>query len=175
MPGGSGRYPDPGGAGATVSASVTGSAATSITVSGLDGNNDGDYDIYVDLLAASATSTVLLSINGSTANLYHAWAQIVGASTLTGARSNGTCQVGANLSTGQGTRGWIRLRSKTGGTSAVRGGTSSLSSDVGPTHYMGAIEYLDVTTNITSIGITAAANSLAVGSSIVIRKLGNTA
>ncbi len=47
--------------------SLSGGAATSLTLSGLDGDTDGDYMIDINIVAAAGTNTIGLSVNGATA------------------------------------------------------------------------------------------------------------
>ena len=179
MAGGSGRYPDTGGAPVVLTATVAGSAKSSLTVSGLDGNADGDYDIYFNASSGTSGGTIgqpKPEINGSDSNLYSAWIQVVGASTVTGARTTSTCGIGpANSGASAGVKGWIRMRSRTisGGNAVSRSGTFSVVNDTGPTIVSGSFEYLDQTTNITSLTIVGGTNSLDVGSFMTVRKLFN--
>lgn len=144
-------------------------AATSITVSDLTGNADGDYEVYFHLVIdAIASGVITLQINGADTNLYSTWSNIA-AATLTGARSTTTCELAPSTTQADIVSGWIKIRSKTG--FDFRTGSYQTITATGPTTRTGVFTYTDSATEITSLSITAGADAFGVGSFMMVRKL----
>lgn len=145
--------------------------AASVDVTGLDGDADGDYDVYFNIEAAGA-STPKLQINGADTNLFSQWTNN-SAGTITGGQSGTTAALGPALSTGDNASGWIKIRSRTGGP-VTQGGwrvfQASTFSSAGPASRNVTVVYTDRTTNITSLSIVA---DLAATSYMTVRKLHN--
>jgi hypothetical protein len=162
-------------ASADVSTTTLSGTASSIAVSGLDGDADGDYLLYFHLKSAGgATGAPKLQINDADTNLYSHWVSITGASTVAGSRSATTCDLGASLASGgNSASGWILLRSRRTSPTAWRSGHAEVNSETGPAGYFINIIYTDNTTNITKLSIVANTNSLASGSFLTVRKLRN--
>jgi len=155
-------------AGATTTTTL-GGVGTNIEVSGLDGDNDGDYIIYFHLIGAGTTGVPLLQFNGASTNLYSHWVSMTGASTVAGGRDTGNVALGASLGVGQQMSGWGFIRSRTA-PSAWRSGFLEINIEPGPAAYSTKLLYLDAATNITSLRVNAATNSLAANSFLTVIK-----
>ena len=158
-------------------ASVAGSAATTLAVSGLDLNTDERYFIELDLKNAT-TSTALLSLYynaDTTAANYNRQALTISSTSVTGSRGNDG-QIGAmdsnTASTGSGNyiaQAWLRNDIDVHpclNLSCLRSGNSNI--------LLQQIvhEWRTASTNVTGITISSSvANALAVGSKITIWKV----
>lgn len=146
-------------------------AGQSITVTGLDGEADGDYDVYFYLYGAANTGAIKLQFNDADADLYSAWNEVAGA-VPGGGRSTTTCQLITTCSDNTDLSGWIRIRSSAAaGGAAFRTGSYQVLGGDGPVARNGVFTQTAVAP-ITSLRIIATnAASLDTQSYMVVRKL----
>jgi hypothetical protein len=152
------------------STTTRGTAGTSIVVGSLDGNVDGDYLVYFHLVGESATGVPSLQINGADTNLYSSWVKMSGASTVAGERSATSWAIGGSMGAGNVSSGWIIIRARTAA-AGRRTAWGLINTESGPAAYLWSGLYLDFSTNITSLQIVAASNSIAAGSYMTVVKL----
>lgn len=158
----------PAGSSAEYYASLTAGAATSLTLSGLNGDQDGDYFIDIEAASAANTNNLKIQINGSDTNL-----DSLSANTLVGgvARTDWSvaqaAQSPATFSANDLFRfqGRLiarsgRIRIMTGLAYTIKGGAT--------TGFQEYCRYNDTTTNVTSMAIVAS-QSNGLGTTTFIR------
>lgn len=160
----------------TVTGTALAAAATSISISGLNGDDDGDYLVYFELIAVagSATGALKVQFNDSDANLYgFALAQTaVDATLATHTAASATFSGGPGA--GDYCAGWIMIRSRSGGLPRRTSVVEAFTGD-GPRVDRAIFTYTDSSTVITKISIVAAnATSIDVGSVMTATKLKHT-
>ena len=157
-----------------VSATPLAAPATSISVSGLDGDADGDYRIWFEIKAVdgSGTGALKVQINDADTNLYgFALAQLASDVAPTPSHTSGSATFSGGPSTGDYCSGWILVRSRSGGFPRRTCTVEAFTGD-GPRVDRGIFTYADSGTNITKISIVAGtATSMDVGSTMFVEKL----
>ena len=130
---------------------------STVLVSGLDGANDGDYECYFQLPINATSGEIKFQINSSDANVYAAWTEITGATTVQGARTTDRIQLSPGEGIGNTPCGWIRMRSAVtdSPTDPEALGTIDMFQSTGPVMRHTTFVYGSAT-NITSLKIVAA-------------------
>lgn len=155
-------------------AEVTGAAATTLTVSGLDLNAAERYFIEIEVLGASGTPTLALTYNAdTTATNYDVQVHESAAASSASARANNGVLLTTLTTDSTSIEGWLRIsaentprfmyRYSSGDTTAVKSGS-------------GVHTWRTASTNITSLTLTSSVSSaLGIGSRIKIWKLATVA
>lgn len=149
--------------------------ATSLTLSGLNGDADGDYLVDIEIRSAVGSNTFKIQVNGADTNLdWFTYNGLVGGSITAGNWNIG--QIGGISTWSSGDlicfQGRIRARSGririfTANGYAIKGGSVTGLLEMG--------RYNDTTTNLTSISIVASvASGLSAGSFIRMTRLPTT-
>lgn len=155
-------------------ASVTGSPATSFTLSGLNLDLDGTYFIEFKLKSNDGTNPlVALTYNSDTTGTnYYNQAQATDGSSIYGGRSNAATII--QLLTGQDATGWARLMRDVDNYPVLR--TEWTQGDMSAMRLFEATHVWNSTANITSLTLTHAnASGLAIGSRVRVWKMTSTA
>lgn len=149
---------------------VLGAPASTITVSGLDGDNDGDYQIYLYIPTAATTGAVTLKYNGVATAQFSSWVEETGASTVQGSRNTGAWELCGDTGSGDRIGGWMTLRSTSADTFLF--GQYQMWSGNGATFRNGIALTTAAIANITSLSVTCGGtNAFATGSYMAVRKL----